>query len=155
MLVTNGADLRSVKCSRLCSVNFVYKVRAVYVWMGWGAREAGLCDLCGGRVKEKPVALIITCRYGPWASHQMLRYQPDAALWDRCSNSVNHEPTLNCSPMCKCTETLNKEPLMTRRPMQSWGMCIVCRALKWEPVCHLSASVRWENRQLKLSKSRN
>lgn len=50
-------------------VQLTWSIRYGLYMFGWGggggAREAGLCDLRGGRVKEKPVALIITCRYGP------------------------------------------------------------------------------------------
>lgn len=56
--------LRCVKCSGLCPISFVYKVWAVYVWMGGGAGGAGLCacGISGGR--GELVALINTCRHG-------------------------------------------------------------------------------------------
>lgn len=34
---------RCVKCSGLCPIRFVYKLWAVYVWLGGGRRKAGLC----------------------------------------------------------------------------------------------------------------
>lgn len=38
--------LRCVKCTGLRPISFIYKVWAVYVWMGGGIGEAGLC-ICG------------------------------------------------------------------------------------------------------------
>lgn len=54
-----------VKCSGLYPISFVYKEWPVYVWMGGGTGEAGLCvcAMSGGR--ERLVALINTCRHGP------------------------------------------------------------------------------------------
>lgn len=76
--------------------------------MGGGTGGAGLCicGISGGR--EKLVALINTCRHGSKTSHQMLGCQPNIGFWDIYPYSVNHGPSLNCSPMCKCMRHLIK-----------------------------------------------
>lgn len=96
-------------CKGLCPISPAYKVWALYVWMGGGTGKAVLvCMRDPRRERERLVALINTCGHSPWISHQMLRCQPNIGLWDWYPCSVNHGPTLNCSPMCKCIRHLIK-----------------------------------------------
>lgn len=78
---------------------------ALYAWMGRGIRDAGLCICVISAGRERLMALINTCRH--FTRLSFIRCcQSNVGFWDRYPYSVNHRPSLNSSPMCKCMRHL-------------------------------------------------
>lgn len=127
--VTHCADL-DVSSAVDC-VQLALSIRYGLYMFGW---EEGLgkqaCVYVGSleRERERLVAMINTCRHEPKTSHQMLRCQPNIGFWDRYPCSVNHGPSLNCSPMCKCMRHLIKALWWQGGPCEVME-CVQCAGL--------------------------
>lgn len=110
ILVTHCADLgfsdvwSAVDCVQL-ALSISYGLY-IFVWEEAGEAALCVCGISGG--SERGLWLWLTCRHGSQTSHQMLRCQPNMVFWDRYPYSVNHGPSLNCSPMRKCMRHLIK-----------------------------------------------
>lgn len=146
--MTHCVDLEFLDVSNTDDyVNFVYEIWIIYLFDqggGWQGPCVWRWYLC-----RRVAALINTC------TRLMPRCQPDIVFFGIRRKRPALVITVPVKAAPRRKETLTKAPWMTNAgPAQSHGMCKVWRALKGEPVRHLSASAGRENRQLRRKRSR-